>query len=80
MYPSSGSSSVLESTLKIKARRLSETSVAIYQSTRRNIPEDLNLHEVSHCAISVSSPSDPNMFITLYAKAVCMLDSAPTCG
>lgn len=54
--PSSGSNSVLESTLKIKARLLSETSVAIYQSTRRNIPEDMNLHEVSHCAVSASSP------------------------
>jgi len=65
LSPSSGSNSVLESTLKIKARRLSETSVAIYQSTRRNIPEDLNRHEVSHCAVSVSSLSDVQ-----YTKAV----------
>jgi hypothetical protein len=28
----------------------SETSVSTYQSTRRNIPEDLNLHREQGCA------------------------------
>ena len=31
--------------LKMKALRLFETSVAVHQSTRNNIPEDLNLPE-----------------------------------
>jgi hypothetical protein len=32
-----------EETLNLKVSRSSETSVIIYQSTQRNIPEDLNL-------------------------------------
>jgi hypothetical protein len=31
--------------MNLKATQLSETSVVIYQSTRRNIPEDLNLQQ-----------------------------------
>jgi hypothetical protein len=33
-------------TLKIKTQRSIETSVTIYQSTRRNIPGELNVQEV----------------------------------
>jgi hypothetical protein len=32
-------------TLKMKALRCFETSVAVYQSTQRNIPEDLNFQQ-----------------------------------
>jgi hypothetical protein len=74
--PSSSESKDPRRGMKIKAILSFETSISIYQSTRRDSPEDLNFHHLrgnikSRSTIVVRSPTKEMMNMTTCYKRQC---------